>query len=202
MNLKTLKENIDKIDIYILDQILKGSYQKEDIILDAGCGSGRNLKWFYNTDIKVFGVDIESEALNNCKELYPKQKDNFIQCTIDKIPFNANTFNHIICNAVLHFAKDENEFLKMYSELLRVLKPNGSLFIRMASNFGIKNDVEYVSHGNYKLPDGSTRFLLTKEVLQLILEIENTKLVEDIKTTIVHNKRSMTTIIIKKEGSI
>jgi len=45
MNIKTLKENIEGIDIYILDQILKDRYQVGSKILDAGCGGGRNLKW-------------------------------------------------------------------------------------------------------------------------------------------------------------
>lgn len=38
------------MDIYLLDQIMKGRYDKEDIILDAGCGEGRNLRWFVEMD--------------------------------------------------------------------------------------------------------------------------------------------------------
>ncbi|MBP8792523.1 MAG: class I SAM-dependent methyltransferase [Lutibacter sp.] len=198
MNLEVLKENIDKIDIYILDQILKERYQPGDILLDAGCGKGRNLKWFYNYDIEIVGIDTESEALNTCKELYPKQKDNFIQASVDKLPFEANSFNHIICNAVLHFAKNELHFFSMLNELIRVLKPNGSLFIRIASNFGIENDVEYLEKGNYKLPDGSTRFLLTQDLLNTITLMKEIQIVEAVKTTIVHGKRCMTTLVIEK----
>jgi len=46
MNITTLKEAINGTDIYLLDQILKDRYETGDKILDAGCGKGRNLKWF------------------------------------------------------------------------------------------------------------------------------------------------------------
>ena len=198
MNLQTLSNNISGVDIYILDQILKERYHPGELILDAGCGSGRNLKWFYNADIKVFGVDTESDTLNKCKELYPEQKENFILSSVAKIPFDGAYFNHVICNAVLHFANDELHFFEMLHELIRVLKPNGSLFIRIASNFGIENDVVYLSNGTYKLPDGSTRFLLTEDLLHKITSLQSIITVEDVKTTIVHTKRSMTTLVFVK----
>ena len=198
MNLQTLSNNISGVDIYILDQILKERYHPGELILDAGCGSGRNLKWFYNADIKVFGIDTESDTLNKCKELYPEQKENFILSSVAKIPFDGAYFNHVICNAVLHFANDELHFFEMLHELIRVLKPNGSLFIRIASNFGIENDVVYLSNGTYKLPDGSTRFLLTEDLLHKITSLQSIITVEDVKTTIVHTKRSMTTLVFVK----
>lgn len=159
MKIETLKKNIDGIDIYILDQILKGRYQFGDKILDAGCGSGRNLKWFYNSDFETYGIDINIEDIQYCKELYKLQKENFSVASVDQMPFESNTFNHVICNAVLHFANDLNHFLKMFDELVRVLKIHGTLFIRIASEFGIENQVELINNGVYKLPDGSNRFL-------------------------------------------
>lgn len=119
--------------------------------------------------------------------------------SLEQIPFESNTFNHVICNAVLHFAKDLNQYSKMFKELLRVLKPQGSLFIRTASNFGIENQIELIGNGVYKLPDGSNRFLLTTEFLDEIKKNITIVLLEDVKTTIVQNKRSMTTLVIKKE---
>jgi ubiquinone/menaquinone biosynthesis C-methylase UbiE len=200
MNLLTLKKSIKGIDIYILDQILKDRYLPGAKILDAGCGNGRNLKWFYQSDFEIHGTDNDAEALLRCKELYPTQKENFIQTNIDQMSYETNSFDHAICNAVLHFAKDLSHFYKMFEELLRILKPQGSLLIRIASNFGIESQVKLVSESVYKLPDGSTRFLLTQEILESIQNRKGISILEDVKTTIVHHKRSMTTLVIKKEG--
>ena len=198
MNLQLLKEHIEGIDIYILDQILKDRYQPGNKILDVGCGSGRNLKWFYNTDFEIHGTDLNSDSINHCKKLYPQQKENFMLATAEKMPYNINSFDHIICNAVLHFAEDLSQYLKMFNELLRILKPQGTLFIRMASNFGLENEIEHIGKGVYNLPDGSKRFLLTQDIIDTMLS-NNVCLLENIKTTLVHNKRAMTTIVLKKE---
>lgn len=199
MNNTLLKDSIGGIDIYLLDQILKNRFQSGEKILDAGCGKGRNLKWFYNSNFKIYGIDMYLEGINCCKEVYIEQKDHFKIAAVENIPFGDNYFDHVVCNAVLHFASDLNHFNKMVSELFRVLQPNGSLFIRIASNFGMENQVESIGDGNYILPDGSKRFLLTTDILEHIQTNYNFTLLEDVKTTIVHNKRCMTTLVIKKE---
>lgn len=198
MKLELLKENIAGIDIYILDQLLKDSFQIGSKILDAGCGHGRNLKWFNNHNFEIAGIDIKEDMIAFCKTLYPKHTTNFKKATLTKIPFEANYFDHIICNAVLHFAENTTHFEAMFNELLRVLKPSGGLFIRVASKFGIENEVELIKDGVYKLPDGSTRFLLTQTILDALIKKQNVSFVENIKTTIVHHKRSMTTLVLKK----
>jgi len=162
---KKLKENIGDIDIYLLDQILKERFLPPQKILDAGCGNGRNLHWFYKHHFKVFGIDIDEQKINFIKNRYPKQQDNFLVAPVNKLPFSKNEFHHIICNAVLHFAEDENHFYNMFSELIRVLQPNGMLFIRMTSVFGIEKLVVPIKNGVYKLPDNTTRFLLTEKIL-------------------------------------
>ncbi len=198
MNIENLKEAIDGIDIYIIDQILKGSFKTGGKVLDAGCGNGRNLKWFYNADFEIHGTDIATEKIDNCKELYPSQELNFVISSVEKMPYKANFFDYTICNAVLHFAENSSHFHQMFSELVRILKPNGLLFIRMVSNFGIETQIELIKDGVYKLPDNSTRFLLTNKILTEIPLKYNVTLIETVKTTLVHNKRSMTTLIFKK----
>ena len=199
MNISTLKEDIKGVDIYILDQILKDRYQSGAKILDAGCGNGRNLKWFYQPDYEIYGTDTNVERLKLCKELYKLQKENFIRASIDELLYESNAFDHVICIAVLHFAENLNHFLKMFEELVRVLKPHGSLLIRTASNFGIESQIKFIENGIYKLPDDRTRFLLDAEILDHIKNMKTVLLVEDVKTTIVHNKRAMTTLVIKKQ---
>ena len=199
MNNSNIKDLIAKTDIYLIDQIVKGRYQTTETILDAGCGSGRNLHWFYHNNFKIYGIDQNETQIEDLKKKYSKQKDHFSVSSLEKMEFKEEFFNHIICNAVLHFAKNKAHFKTMFSELLRVLKSKGSLFIRVASNIGIEDKITPISEGVFKLPDGTTRFLLTKA---LFLELQNEhqfKMLEVFKTVNVNDLRSMTTLVIQKE---
>lgn len=198
MPIDKLKEDIGEIDIYLLDQILKERYAENAVILDAGCGEGRNLKWFYNNSYKIYGVDSNTRKIDFVKEKYKRQKEHFSVQNLDLLSFDNNQFDHIICNAVLHFAQNTQHFLNMFSELIRVLKHNGTLFIRMANMEGIKDRVVAISDGIYKLPDKTNRFLLTDSLLhKLILEYP-IKMLEPQKSVYVNNERSMCTLVFIK----
>ena len=182
-----------------MDQIIKQRYQSSETILDAGCGSGRNLHWFYNNGFSIYGIDVNEEQIKNIKKTYSRQAGNFFLSKVKKLAFNDDFFDHIICNAVLHFAENKSDFKAMFSELIRVLKPNGSLFIRVASTFGIEDKLIPVSKGIYTLPDGTTRFLLTHSLLKDIVENPTLNLLEPVKTVNVNDLRSMTTLVIQKQ---
>lgn len=199
MFLEELKLQIGNIDIYLLDQILKNRYHENEIILDAGCGSGRNLKWFINNYITVFGIDANAKNIIDVKKSYPKFSSNFSIQNIEDLSFSTNFFNHIICNAVLHFAKNEEHFFSMFSSLISVLKPKGTLFIRMTSSFGLENKIVLIKGGKYKLPDGTNRFLLTETILNKILSKYNCSFIEPVKTVNVENIRCMTTLVLQKK---
>ncbi len=193
-----LNEIIGNTDIYLLDQILKKRYLKNERILDAGCGTGRNLYWFYKNKFEVFGVDVDSDTINFAKNAYPLQSFNFKVSTVESLPFADCFFDHIICSAVLHFAKNVEQFENMIAELVRVLRPNGSLFIRMTSNIGDANYFTYLNNGIYLLNDNTERFLLTPTLLDKIIVNRKLNFLEPIKTTNVDNLRFMTTLVLEK----
>ncbi|WP_341214604.1 methyltransferase domain-containing protein [uncultured Wocania sp.] len=56
--------------------------------MDAGFGSGRNLKWFYPNDFEIFGIDADSQFLANAKLKYPEAASHFTVGTLDDLPFN------------------------------------------------------------------------------------------------------------------
>lgn len=199
MDLDTLKNEIDGIDIYLLDQILKGRYHTEDIILDVGCGNGRNLKWFYNHDFTIYGVDLNAKRLDKAKIQYSNQKEHFSIQNSKSLNYANEKFDHIICIAILHFAESEQEFIAMIKELLRVLKPNGTIFIRTATIESLEDKVVQISDSVYKLPDKSTRFLLTKDLLQSIQSKFNLELVERFKYINIDDLRCMATFILQKK---
>ena len=191
--------DLGNTDIYLLDQIMKGRYKTTDAILDAGCGEGRNLPWFLLNNISIYGIDSNVASNAALKTRYPHLPGNtFLQAPLERMPFKDDYFNHIICSAVLHFAKSTDHFYGMISELVRVLTPGGSLFIRMTSNIGIEKKVGLISDGVYRIPDGSERFLLTRSLLKKIIRQHHLLFLEPLKTVNVNDERCMSTLVFQK----
>lgn len=189
---------VGNTDIYLLDQILKGRYRKEDLILDAGCGKGRNLHWFYQNNIEIHGIDQNDNSVFKSKIAFPKIKDRIHCLSIEASDQLNLKFDHIICNAVLHFADSKRTFLMLWHQLFSLLNPNGTIFIRMCSNVGIEEKLEALNDGVYIIPDGTKRFLLTRELLNELQNLYDFELIEPLKTVNVNDLRSMSTIVIRK----
>jgi tellurite methyltransferase len=196
--LNPLEEVIGATDIYLVDQIMKGRYKKDDTILDAGCGSGRNLHWFIRNKISIYGIDQSEDVIHNVWGRYPAVAERFYRSEVEKMPFEKDRFDHIISSAVLHFARDTEQFRRMMGEMVRVLKPSGSLFIRMTSDIGIEDRVEPVSGGVYRIPDGSNRFLLTRGLLADVMQESGLSFLEPLKTVNVNDIRCMSTVVLVK----
>ncbi|SEL10045.1 Ubiquinone/menaquinone biosynthesis C-methylase UbiE [Aquimarina amphilecti] len=198
MTIQNLRSRLGNIDIYLLDQILKDRYSQNDKILDAGCGSGRNIHWFYENKFDIYAVDREIEQIAFIKSIYPNWSDKFSVSSLDKLKYENDFFDHIICSAVLHFASSTDHFNSMFSELIRVLKPSGTLFIRMTSDIGVKDKISHIHQGVYRLGDESDRFLLTQELLSSIMQNHGLSFLEPLKSTNVHDLRSMSTLVLQK----
>lgn len=200
----SLQEWFGGIDIYLFDQLLKGRFVPGMRILDAGCGSGRNLVYFFRTGYEVFAVDESSAAIAQTRrlagEIAPQlPTDNFREEPVDRLSFPDVSFDVVISSAVLHFAGDEQHWDSMVQEMWRVLKPGGIFFARLASSIGIEEKVKLIRARRYQLPDGSERFLVDEEMLLNVTEKLRGEFIEPIKTTVVQNKRSMTTWCLRKQ---
>ena len=138
-------------DIYLIDQILKGRYNGGGKLLDAGCGGGRNISWFVlQPNFDVYAIDIDLNVINHLLQVYPSLKQGQVHCTtVQSLPFPDTFFDHIICSTLLHFANSKEDFLQMFSELNRVLKPGGSLFTRIASDIGIETSILPLGDGRF-----------------------------------------------------
>lgn len=201
--LSNIKDLFGNIDIYLFDQLLKGRFDNCSNVIDVGCGNGRNLVYFLKNNFEVFGIDQNEEAIKETillsAKLAPSNAlSNFCVSLIESIPFQNTQFDIVICNAVLHFAKNKNHFDQMLHSIWRILKPEGFLFVRLASNIGIEKLITSIGNGCYLLPDGTERFLVDEETLLDYTKKLNGKLFEPIKTTNVQNLRCMTTWCIQK----
>ncbi len=198
MNNADLKTILGDTDIYLVDQIMKGRYKKDDVVLDAGCGGGRNLKWFLNNEFVIYGIDTNTLLIADLQKNNSVPSNRFLVSPVETMPFDDCFFDAIISSAVLHFAKNTRHFFEMMNEMVRVLKAGGSLFIRMTSDIGIENKVVPINEGVYLIPDGSNRFLLTRSLLDQLLRRYPFTMAEEFKTVNVNDVRCMSTLVFIK----
>ena len=69
---------------------------------------------------------------------------------------------------------------------------------RRALDIGIEAKGTHLQNGVYFLPDETERFLLTRTLLNELLEKHQLSLLEPVKSTNVHDLRSMTTLMLQK----
>jgi ubiquinone/menaquinone biosynthesis C-methylase UbiE len=203
--MKNVREVFGDIDIYLFDQILKGRFNRQMKILDAGCGGGRNLVYFLREDFEVYAIDHNPEAIKNVRDLAKSLSrlqlpdENFRVARVEEMPFPDEAFDAVVSSAVLHFADSERHFNKMLEEMWRVLKTDGLLFVRLASSIGIEDKIRHIEERRYLLPDGSERYLVDEELLFSKTDRMGGVLTEPIKTTNVQNLRCMTTWVLRKQ---
>ena len=196
-------EQFGEIDIYLFDQILRGRVLPGMRVLDAGCGAGRNLVYFLREGYDVFGVDIDSEAIGQTRQLAARlaprlAAGNFRVESVETTSLPSGFADLVISNAVLHFARDDDQFEAMLRGMWRIVKPAGLLFCRLASLIGIEDQVTRLEGRRFLLPDGSERYLVDAELLSQFTSQLGGELADPIKTTVVQNQRSMTTWVLRK----
>ena len=186
----------------MFDLLLKGRITPEMKLLDAGCGGGRNLTYFFRSGFDVSRVDQSAAAIAEIRSLAAAlapniPAENFRVEAVEKMPFGDSAFDVVLSSAVLHFARDENHWQHMVCEMWRVLKPGGIFFARLASTIGLEG-IRLIEGRRYHLPDGSERFLVDEEMLVRETEAIGGRWLEPFKTVVVAHQRAMSNWILRK----
>ena len=110
---------------------------KGKVCLDAGCGSGRySVALALHGVASVTAVDISDSGL---KEASRRAKDfpqiSFQQASVLDLPFEDATFDFVWSAGVIHHTLD---FDRSLSELIRVLRPGGKLFLLIYGAGGLR----------------------------------------------------------------
>jgi tellurite methyltransferase len=199
----SLPEQFGGIDIYLFDQLLKGRIMPGMSILDAGCGSGRNIVYFLREGYDVCAADADPEAIASIRSLAGTlapalPATNFRVEAVEEMSFDDEAADVVISNTVLHFAKDDEHFESMLKGSWRVLKPGGLFFCRLGSSIGMESQIEQIAGRRHRSPDGSERYLVDEGLLESAAKRIGGELADPLKTTVVHNLRSMTTWVLWK----
>jgi tellurite methyltransferase len=198
-----LQEQFGQIDIYLFDQLLKGHISAGMRILDAGCGSGRNLVYLLREGYDVYGADSDPQAVDTVRCLARTfaptlPLSNFRVEAVEDMSFEDAFADVVISNAVLHFASEDAHFESMLQGSWRVLRRGGLFFCRLASTIGMESQFKRIQGRRFQSPDGAERYLVDDALLSSIAERLGGELSEPLKTTVIQNQRSMTTWVLRK----
>jgi trans-aconitate 2-methyltransferase len=123
--------------------ILSKNWSGKEIIMDAGCGSGRITKILSNLAPlgKIYAIDIDKNMIKKAKDNLKDFKNvKIIQTNLLDINFNniCSKFNIIFSNAVLHWISDQHTVFKNFYELLL---SNGQLLIQCGGYGNLENTI-------------------------------------------------------------
>ena len=124
---------IDRIEI---NSILKFfPITKRNKILDIGAGTGRITEKLVNSNSTILELDISPEMLKIARIKINKFINSNIYYVIssaDELPIKNKTFDKVISVRVIHYV---NNWRNTLSEISRVIKRNGLIFISANNSF-------------------------------------------------------------------
>jgi len=108
----------------IIEYLKSLLHSKNPLILDLGCGTGISTRQLISIG-KIIGCDPDLIMLKAAKRHKTNQLIKYIVSYADKLPFKDSTFDAVTAFAAFHWFNDK----KSVSEIKRVLKPGGLLFL-------------------------------------------------------------------------
>ena len=108
----------------------------QGLIVDAGCGNGRDIDVFQKGEFNVLGIDISDEVIENAKSNFPKCK--FEVQDMENLDMEDESISAFFVINVIHYLKKK----KAMAEIHRVLKKDGYLLIHFNLSIIDENQVK------------------------------------------------------------
>jgi 2-polyprenyl-3-methyl-5-hydroxy-6-metoxy-1,4-benzoquinol methylase len=123
------------------------------MVLDAGCGEGYMSRKLAGEGAIVTGIDSSAELIKAARthELASKLPVSFDIGTVDSLPYEADSFDLVLCNHLMNDLQDPAQALKEFS---RVLRDRGRVVILMLHPCFYNNHAERAEPEN-NLPTSS-----------------------------------------------
>jgi ubiquinone/menaquinone biosynthesis C-methylase UbiE len=120
---------------------------KGKIFCDIGCGCGRNLVYATKYASRVFGVDLSKESLDFARSFVQSENLELFQGNNLDIPIDSNFADIVVSDGVCHHTGNTE---LAFSECVRILKPNGKIYLAVYKKFRYYPFVYHVIGGLFR----------------------------------------------------
>jgi SAM-dependent methyltransferase len=131
----------------LLDRWYRGP--RPAAVLDAGCGTGGMARWLSRYG-EVTGVDIAEAALSRARS---RELQSLAQGSVDALPFRAGSFDLVTSFDVLYHLEVKSD-LQALTEICRVLRPGGTLLIRVPAHDWLRGRHDVAVHTRHRYGRG------------------------------------------------
>ena len=138
--------------LFIIKNLQKESFRKhfsylKGVILDVGCGMKPYQKYVEATS--YIGIDASFKVSQD------------VVASSEFLPFESDCFDGVICTEVLEHLKEPQRCL---SEIRRVLKPGGTVYLSVPQNWGL----HYEPHDYWRFTRYGLEFLLEESDFKIV----------------------------------
>ncbi len=130
-------------------------------ILDAGCGTGRNLQHFRRRGT-VTGLDVAPPALALARQ---RDQDRLVRGSVDALPFPRDAFDLVTSFDVIYHLAVRSEDTAL-QEFARVLRPGGALLLRVPAHDWLRSQHDRAVHTRRRFSRGDVRDLVQRAGLR------------------------------------
>lgn len=109
------------------NSIVEALREKDQCILDFGCGTGGLTEAVSQSGREVTGIDIAEDLLAMTKKRSFQSKVKFISYSKLPLPLESNKFDAVTIYAVLQYIKNKKDLTDTLIEFNRILKKNGQV---------------------------------------------------------------------------
>jgi SAM-dependent methyltransferase len=135
----------------VLERVIEGlRLPARARILDAGCGSGRNMVELARHG-PVTGVELSETSVQVARS---RETGEVISGSVLEMPFASDSFELAVCLDVIEHLDDDLAALR---ELRRVVAPGGSLLVTVPAYPWLWSGHDEINHHHRRYTDGSLR---------------------------------------------